>query len=57
MDKKSQLVKDPVCGMDIEPATAAGKLQYKGQTIYFCAKQCEQEFKKNPAKYLPNLKK
>ena len=57
MDKKSQLVKDPVCGMGIEPATAAGKLQYKGQTVYFCAKHCEQEFKKNPAKYLPNLKK
>ncbi len=26
-------VKDPVCGMDIDPATAAGKSEYKGQTL------------------------
>ncbi len=52
MAEKKQLVTDPVCGMKIDPATAAGKVQYQGQTIYFCAKHCEQEFKKNPKKYV-----
>jgi Cu+-exporting ATPase len=30
-------VHDPVCGMDIDPATAAGTSEYKGQTYYFCS--------------------
>jgi YHS domain-containing protein len=25
-------VKDPVCGMDVESATAAGRTEHKGQT-------------------------
>jgi hypothetical protein len=29
-------VKDPVCGRDIETATAAGRTEYKGQMYYFC---------------------
>ncbi|MCW4008417.1 MAG: copper-translocating P-type ATPase [Candidatus Bathyarchaeota archaeon] len=44
-------VKDPVCGMEIEPATAYSKTEYKGKTYYFCSQHCEEEFKKNPAKY------
>ena len=31
------LVKDPVCNMDVDPATAAGSSEYKGQTYYFCS--------------------
>jgi Cu2+-exporting ATPase len=44
-------VKDPVCGMEIEPAMAYGKTEYAGRTFYFCSKHCEEEFKKNPEKY------
>jgi len=55
--EKKQLATDPVCGMRINPATAAGKIQYQGQTIYFCAKHCEQEFKKDPKKYVAKLGK
>ena len=57
MAEKKQLATDPVCGMRINPATAAGKIQYQGQTIYFCAKHCEQEFKKDPKKYVAKLGK
>jgi len=46
-------VKDPVCGMELEPATAYGKTEYAGRTFYFCSKHCEEEFKKNPEKYAP----
>lgn len=30
-------MKDPVCGMEVDPARAAGSSVYKGQTYYFCA--------------------
>jgi len=43
---------DPVCGMEIDPATAAGTSEYKGQTYYFCAPGCKASFDKNPEKYL-----
>lgn len=42
------LARDPVCGMVINPATAAGKQEYQGTTYYFCNPQCEQRFKETP---------
>ena len=44
--------KDPVCGMDIDPKTAAAKSEYMGQTYYFCALACKKSFDANPAKYV-----
>ena len=40
-------VHDVVCGMDIDPATAAGKSEYKGQTYYFCSAGCKRSFDKD----------
>ena len=37
----STTVHDPVCHMDIDPATAAGTSEYKGQTYYFCSMGCK----------------
>jgi YHS domain-containing protein len=45
-------VKDPVCGMDIDPATAAGKSEYQGQTYYFSSMGCKKNFDKEPEKYI-----
>ena len=45
-------VKDPVCGMMVEPERAAGQFEYKGKTYYFCAKSCQQRFAAEPEKYL-----
>ncbi len=50
-EEKRVTVKDPVCGMEIEPATAYGKTEYAGKSFYFCSKHCEEEFNKNPEKY------
>lgn len=47
-------VRDPVCGMDIDPATAAGTSEYNGQTYYFCAPGCKKSFDKEPEKYVGN---
>jgi YHS domain-containing protein len=44
--------KDPVCGMDVDPATAAGKSEYKGQTYYFCSPGCKKSFDTDPEKYI-----
>ena len=39
---------DPVCGMRVDPATAAGRYDYRGTTYYFCAVSCLQRFKAAP---------
>lgn len=46
------MVKDPVCGMDVEPKTAAGKSDYQGQTYYFCSPGCKKAFDREPGKYV-----
>ena len=43
--------KDPVCGMQIEEADAAGQSEYEGQTIYFCSSACKEKFDANPAQF------
>jgi len=46
------MAKDPVCGMDVDPKTAAGKSEYQGQTYYFCSPGCKKAFDKEPARYV-----
>jgi Cu+-exporting ATPase len=46
------LVKDVVCGMQIESAAAAATSDYNGTTYYFCAVGCKTTFDANPEKYL-----
>jgi YHS domain-containing protein len=43
--------KDSVCGMEIDPRTAASTSTYQGQTYYFCSPACKRTFDKNPAAY------
>jgi Cu+-exporting ATPase len=44
-------VKDPVYGMEIDPATAAAFEEYEGQTYYFCSQSCHNSFMADPEKY------
>ena len=46
------MAKDPVCGMQVDEKTAAGKSEYKGQTHYFCSAGCKKSFDKEPEKYV-----
>jgi Cu+-exporting ATPase len=48
---------DPVCGMKVDPAKPAGKIDYRGKTYYFCSQHCLHAFKKEPANYLSSEKK
>ena len=43
---------DPVCGMTVDPANAAGSSQYGGQTIYFCSTHCKTKFDADPDAYM-----
>lgn len=45
-------VKDPLCRMTVDPATAAAKVAYGGQTYYFCAASEAGQFQKNPTPYV-----
>ncbi|MEO0084878.1 MAG: heavy metal translocating P-type ATPase [candidate division WOR-3 bacterium] len=48
--------KDPVCGMEVSDATAAGKFEYQGITYYFCSLSCLEKFKADPQKFLVSPK-
>jgi Cu+-exporting ATPase len=50
--KGERLVIDPVCGMKIDAASAAGSHEYKGETYYFCNPMCLERFKNDPEKYI-----
>ena len=42
-------VHDPICHMDIDPTSAAGKSEYEGQSYYFCSPGCLKDFEADPA--------
>ena len=43
--------------MTIDPADAVGHFDYKGQTYYFCAESCLEQFRENPEHFLtPDLR-
>jgi len=48
----SGAAKDPVCGMSVDPARAAGEHQHQGRTYYFCSRHCLEKFRAHPASYL-----
>jgi len=47
---------DPVCGMTVNPATAAGHVDYQGKTYHFCSQRCVHAFKADPQKFLGTKK-
>ena len=49
---KAETVKDPVCGMDVDPKTAVHKHEHEGETYYFCCEGCLTKFKADPAAHL-----
>ena len=45
------LVTDPVCGMRIDPKTAAATREHDGTTFYFCSTGCANTFDADPHRY------
>jgi Cu+-exporting ATPase len=49
-------VHDPVCGMKVDPTRAAGSVEYRGDTAYFCSQGCAAKFRAAPEKYAQQAK-
>ncbi len=49
---KVEQVKDPVCGMMVDPLNAAGKFEHAGTMYYFCNPRCLDRFSHDPEGYL-----
>jgi Cu+-exporting ATPase len=45
--------KDPVCGMTVDPAKAAGRSERGGETFFFCSLGCKKKFDSNPVQSDP----
>ena len=45
-------VKDPVCGMSVNPHSARHRREHGGRTYYFCSARCAEKFAAEPEAYL-----
>jgi len=54
MTTQTTNVIDPVCGMQINPETAAGSSTLDGETYHFCSRGCETKFEAAPERYTPS---
>jgi Cu+-exporting ATPase len=45
-------VKDPVCGMTVDPHTAKHRAEFEGHAYYFCSARCREKFEATPMAYL-----
>lgn len=44
--------RDPVCGMSVDPLSAAAQYEHAGTTYYFCHPRCAERFRVDPDGYL-----
>jgi YHS domain-containing protein len=49
--EEDRMERDVVCGMQVDPAKAAGTSEYKGKTYFFCSQGCKTKFDANPVPY------
>jgi Cu+-exporting ATPase len=43
---------DPVCGMEVNPATSKHRFEHAGQVFHFCSARCREKFSADPGVYL-----
>lgn len=46
------MIKDPVCGMVVDPAKAVTTIEYKEKIYYFCTSDCKTAFEQRPEKFV-----
>ena len=49
---RAAMVTDPVCGMNVDPVSAAGQSSHAGTTYVFCSSSCKQKFDADPGRYV-----
>ncbi len=45
-------VRDPICGMDIDPANAVRMIERDGTKYYFCSEGCAKTFEAQPGAHV-----
>lgn len=49
----AEIIKDPVCGMTVNPAAAkGGHSEFRGKKYFFCNPKCKNKFEQNPVQYI-----
>jgi YHS domain-containing protein len=51
-EQRKVMARDPVCGIDVDPATAAASIEHAGVIYYFCTLSCRDDFRADPARYV-----
>jgi Cu+-exporting ATPase len=51
-DHAAATVRDPVCGMSVDPTTSKHRFDYHGETFHFCSAGCRTKFAADPASCL-----
>jgi P-type Cu+ transporter len=49
---KGESAIDPVCGMTVDPASAAAAVKHDGKTYYFCSTHCRRAFRDAPERFI-----
>jgi P-type Cu+ transporter len=52
LDDATARLKDPVCGMAVDPHATPHRVTHSGHTFYFCSAGCRQKFEAGPSRYL-----
>ncbi len=50
-DPAPPAARDVVCGRKLDSATAAGQMEYGGETYYFCSEECLRRFADQPDRF------
>lgn len=53
--EKAGVVKDPVCGMEVNDLKKLLSAVHNGKDYYFCSEYCKKTFKNDPADYMPAI--
>src|SRR5450755_2406858 len=50
-NRGKSMATDPVCGMQVDERTAAGRSVFEGRNYYFCSAGCKKKFEADPSAY------
>jgi len=56
MKKKNIIVKDPVCGMNVDPTASSWSSTRAGEIYFFCSEHCRDKFQSNPELFIHKKK-
>lgn len=49
MDNTKKPVRDPICGMRVDPESTPHKFEHEGRNYYFCSENCQRKYRRQVA--------